>query len=761
MHKLAPNLVRHQEVFLTAKDKILLNWLSHDAPKQILELHQIDRDSFLTLYGSGVFDYFMDVIASRTELGNCPVMNLLLVYLKERETSADEVFELCSHFRKTMIDFSYDAEIGSREITDEISFIFDTNFKGVLTFYTNSIFEKLVDARQEALNASKAKEYFLSNMSHEIRTPLNAILGFVNLMLSEEITPKQEKYLDIIENSGENLLSLINDILDFSKLRSGEFTIEAKNFLVHDEISHTLELFVGSATNKDITITSYIDPAMPKELFADSLRVKQIVSNFLSNAIKFSHFKGNVHVECSYHEKILKLEVKDDGVGIEQKDIDNIFVAFAQAELTEVNTYAGTGLGLSISKQLAELMEGKIYVSSKVGVGSCFTLEVPVETYTSQSKKNDIFHDMQNLRIGLYSTKQKQPYQFETLQRYMKSFEIQTKKIDTLDQHCDIYVFIYEDQDEILKKALQDTDKKYIALMSKDYDTFDIYPNVSSIPFPLYCSKLHQAFETLLYGKVKVSSKEKLQKQFVGHILVAEDNEPNQEYIKIILSKYGLTYDVVSNGMEAVEYYKKYSYDLILMDEQMPLMGGKEAVAKIIEYEEKNALRHTPISALTANVIKGAKERGLLSGFDAFLGKPIVIKELERVLSSYLKSVENFGEIVLDDIENYQRVIGIDMQKAREELLLTNEEIVMLITLFISKMKKLLPELENAIEKKDFSTIRKLAHNIKGSSANFRLETLQALTAELEKMAQKEKKEYDFMQAYKNIEAAVSKIKIL
>ena len=278
-----PNLVRYQDVFKNSKEHILRTWVSHDSPKKILKLHNIDSEHFITQYGSGVFDYFMGVILGTRKIGDCPVMHMLLIFLKDRETSADEVFEICSHFRRTMINFTYDEGIDSKEMADEISFMFDRNFRGVLNFYTTSIFEKLVDARQEAITAGHAKDYFLSNMSHEIRTPLNAILGFVSLMLSEDITKKQATYLDIIQKSGENLLNIINDILDFSKLRSGEFTVEPKIFSIHEEVTYTMELFVASATSKNITITSFIDPEIPKELFGDSLRIKQILSNYLSN----------------------------------------------------------------------------------------------------------------------------------------------------------------------------------------------------------------------------------------------------------------------------------------------------------------------------------------------------------------------------------------------------------------------------------------------------------------------------------------------
>ena len=297
--------------------------------------------------------------------------------------------------------------------------------------------------------------------------------------------------------------------------------------------------------------------------------------------------------------------------------------------------------------------------------------------------------------------------------------------------------------------------------MSKDYDDYDLYENIESMCFPLYCSKIQDKLDCLFNKTHPVQDKKKLINQYIGHILVAEDNEANQEYIKIILSKYGLTYDLATNGLEAFELFQKYRYDMILMDEQMPIMNGSEVVAKIIEYEQQNVLRHTPISALTANVIKGAKERGLLNGFDSFLGKPIIIKDLERVLSTYLKMYESNEEVILDEIENYQRVIGLDMMKTREELLLSNDEILMLVKLYIKKMKKMMFELKASISVMNFKKIGKIAHSIKGASANFRLENLQSMSDELEKMAKKEDRKYDYEKMYQNIKAATEAIKII
>jgi CheY-like chemotaxis protein len=246
---------------------------------------------------------------------------------------------------------------------------------------------------------------------------------------------------------------------------------------------------------------------------------------------------------------------------------------------------------------------------------------------------------------------------------------------------------------------------------------------------------------------------------FIGHILIAEDNVANQELIKILLSKYGLTYDLANNGLEAYELFTSRHYDLILMDEQMPIMDGNEAVRKIRAYEREHTLLHTPISALTANVIKGAKERGLLSGYDAFLGKPVVLKELERVFASFLRFDSSQSKSTF--LEQQQLIEGLDSKKLQEELMLSSDELVMLLGLFLKKMQTTLPELQNAIVRKDFTKIAFLAHSIKGSSANFRIESLQKNAGEMEKMAKNEEKKYEYEAVFKLIQESIEKIRIL
>ena len=760
MKKIIPHLTEVADKFIDAKETILVQWVSYESPNQILKLHKIDEKFFLDKYASGVFDYFMGVISGEREIGNCPVMQELLAYLKFREISADELFEICSHFRRSMIDFSYDSGLNSKELFSEISYIYDRNFRGILKFYTDTIFEKLVDARQEALQAGQAKEYFLSNMSHEIRTPLNAILGFVNLLREEDISKKHKNYLDIILNSGENLLSIINDILDFSKLRSGEFTIEPKIFSLHDELSHTMELFVASANSKDITITSFIDPVIPRELYGDALRIKQILSNYLSNAIKFTPVDGVISIEATCHNKTLKISVNDSGIGIADEDMKNIFTAFAQAQSSEHKNSDGTGLGLSICHQLAKHMDGYVHVESEVGVGSTFSMEIPIDVYTEQCQVFEDIQEFQKLKMLIYAKNLKTSFQHDAFIKYAKIFNMDIRIGDNLDSDFDVGVFVHEECDNNCRNKIINSDKKFVALMSKQYDIYDSYSHINPMCFPLYCSKIHTVFEELMNPEEFLPYAKNISQKFKGHILVAEDNEANQELIKILLMKYGLSFDLAENGLEALRLYKKNLYDLILMDEQMPIMNGNIAVKKILAYEHDNGLSHTPVSALTANVIKGARERGLLSGFDSFLGKPIVLKELERVFMSYLKLDELQFIQTEDKSESSAIIIGLDAEKLSEELMLTHDELIMLLGLFIKKMKKVIPDLQNAIKKHDFKKIALNAHSIKGSSGNFRIESLQVNSSEMEKMAKSENSEYDYEATFEDMKKIIDGIKI-
>lgn len=614
---------------VAAKSEILTQWIHEDQCAAILGRHNVDMELFYDYYASNVFDYFIGVVSGEVELGKCPVMGELIEYLKNKEIRAEELFVLCTHLKRSVINATYSHEIHSQALFEAISYLFDQNFAGVLELYTDTIYQK----EQEAIEAGKAKEYFLSNMSHEIRTPLNAILGFVSLLKEENLGAIHQRYLDIIAQSGENLLHIINDILDFSKLRSGEFAIDPKVFNIHDKISNTVELFVPSANVKSISIDYTINETIPHCIFADSFRIQQILGNLLSNAIKFSQPRRTIEVNVDVFDSILIIKVRDFGSGIALEDQERIFNPFYQAQEGTKHGVGGSGLGLSICKQLATQMGGKIALQSTVGWGSIFTVSLPIEL---------------------------------SQERLCESKE--SKK-------CSNY--------------------------------------------------------------------------FEGKILVAEDNEPNKELIRMILERYGLSVTLVSNGQETYACAMKTSYDLIFMDEQMPIMNGDVATNKIRAFQKEHNIPSTPIVALTANVLKGSRQRAFDHGYDEFVGKPIVLKEIEEVLERYLMKRD-----ANETYEEKEPIDSAEIKRLKQALMLQSDQIRQLLDLFHAKMQQSLPTLMEAVHSDDYERVATIAHSIKGSSANFRYEKFSQLAADLETAAREKDMEFDFKEAYIEFEKA-------
>lgn len=738
-------LFQSKEILIAEKETILAEWVSEEVCAAILERHEIDIDLFTTRYAGNVFDYFMGVVSGMMAIGECPVIAELIEYLKNKELRADELFVLCTHFKRAVLNATYRLGINNQSIFIAVSYLFDQNFAGVLKLYTDTIYQK----EQEALNASKAKEYFLSNMSHEIRTPLNAILGFVSLLREETTNPRYQQYLDIISNSGENLLHIINDILDFSKLRSGEFTVDPQPFNIHDEISHTMELFVPGANSKSITLTSFIDPSIPYELVADALRIKQIVGNFLSNAIKFSHHGGAIHVEARCDEGILSLSVRDHGIGIASLDHGRVFDPFSQAQEGVMKMNEGTGLGLSICKQLAMHMGGSIELESVVGEGSLFTLRIPVVANRECELSKFDVSMFEGIHFGLLQYDSSEAYKLESLQRYWDYFGLDVHVVENVREACDLLIFLESSIDDEIREIIIAHQIPAVAILDFLDDRYDSIASIVPLTFPIYCTKLQMALSEVLGFKGPYSEEnEGVQRRggFEGRVLVAEDNQANQELIKIILERYGLTYVIVSNGEEALAAYTSEHFDMILMDEQMPNMNGNEATANILRYEKSASREHTPIIAVTANVIKGSRERSIQNGYDAFLGKPIVLKEIEQIFERFLRSTL----LSLDTSSKKTRMkwTNIDMDHLKSALMLEEEQIEYLLDIYRLKMNQSLQDLSDAIVKQEYEDIAFIAHTIKGSSANFRFDELSRLSHVIEESAMEKEESFDFSEAY-------------
>jgi len=426
---------------------------------------------------------------------------------------------------------------------------------------------------------------------------------------------------------------------------------------------------------------------------------------------------------------------------------ETIFSAFVQAQ-NKQSISGGTGLGLSISSQLAELMGGSVGVRSLEGQGSTFFLQIPIEVHNERCISFDNIEEFQKLKMLIYSNQRDLSFKLHSFLRYADGVEY------------DVAIFVDDEcESEFKREVLASQNKKFLVLMNSESSLYASFAHINYLCFPLYCSKIHTAFEELMQPQEEYKPTKVISSTFCGHILIAEDNEANQELIKILLGKYGLTYDLAHNGLEAFELFKRESYSLILMDEQMPIMSGNDAVQKIREYEAEHNLIHTPIAALTANVVKGVKEKVLLNGYDTFLGKPLVLKELEQLFCTFLQSSSALSaQIVPAKVEFVE---GLDAQKLSKELMLSSDEFLMLLRLFLKKMQTTLQTLEDAISKREYKQIALLAHNIKGSSGNFRIESLQKSANEMEKMAKKHREDYEYERVFREIQERIESIKIL
>lgn len=368
--------------------------------------------------------------------------------------------------------------------------------------------------------ANQMKSEFLAHMSHEIRTPLNGIIGFISILKSQENEPEKLKYLDIIDNSGHTLLSIINDILDFSKIETGKMGLDEHDFNAHKEFKTTAELYEANALSKGINLHYSLDPSVPEFLHADATKIKQIIGNLVSNAIKFTPKGGDVFLSLSYDpsQKHFFASVKDTGIGIPKEKQDAIFEAYSQADADTQRHFGGTGLGLSICYRLVELMRGALHLESDTGSGSTFSFWVPVKV----------------------------------------------------------------------------TEKPEIATECKS-----------------------------------TSFKKE-------HILIADDSTTNQLLLTLLLEEMNLTCATASNGLEVLELYDKERFDLILMDQNMPLQSGTETTQLIRAMELANGRKRIPIVAVTADVMNDTADKMLTSGMDAYLTKPIDAEELKHILKNLL-----------------------------------------------------------------------------------------------------------------------------
>ena len=521
--------------------------------------------------------------------------------------------------------------------------------------------ETLVDTAKEdkltALQANEAKSLFLANMSHEIRTPLNGIVGFTEILRSTDLTAEQDEFLSIIDKSSENLLSIINNILDLSKIESNKIEIENIVFDAAEEFESAIETYSVGAAEKNIDLNFYMDPTISNKLKGDPTKLKEILINLLSNAIKFTSYGGEINLEIrpvvDSDDNLLKFSVQDNGIGMSKDQQSRIFDAFSQADVSVTRKYGGTGLGLTISSQFVELMGGKLELESAKDHGTTFFFTIPLEEVTSTEA--NYTHAFTDITIGKYE--QDIPTKLDNyLEKYIAYFGPEVKHFESVGELKEL-----NDQN-VCKNYWIDIDKArqniLDAISNIDQSKLVIIANVTSrnkieelgidqdnvIYKPITLTKLKNVLTKTAdtVPQILEEADVKTATSFDAKVLVTEDNIINQKLITRILEEHGITVDIANNGLESFEKRRNNDYDLLFMDIQMPVMDGIEATHEILDYEEDEEVPHVPIVALTANALKGDRERFMSEGMDEYITKPIETSELLYILNKFLsdKAVE-------------------------------------------------------------------------------------------------------------------------
>jgi signal transduction histidine kinase/DNA-binding response OmpR family regulator len=515
--------------------------------------------------------------------------------------------------------------------------------------------ENLVDRAKEdkitALQANEAKSLFLANMSHEIRTPLNGIVGFTEILRNTDLNQEQQEFLNIIEKSSENLLNIINNILDLSKIESNKIEIESIVFDTSAEFESAVETYAVAAAEKNIDLNFFMDPTISTKLKGDPTKIKEILINLLSNAIKFTSYGGEISLEIKKVEdetqNLIYFAVSDNGIGMTKDQQSRVFEAFSQADVSVTRKYGGTGLGLTISSQFVELMGGKLELTSAKDQGTTFFFTIPLEEVTSTDP--NYIHAFSDLTIGKYE-KDVATKLDSYLARYFEFFGPDVKYFHAVGELkelsdsniCKNYWIDIDKAEPNMIEAIKKIDKNKLIVLANVTSKSRIealnLPQDNIIYKPVTLTKVKSVFSKSLEDGPKVEvATETIATQFDAKILVTEDNIINQKLITRILEEHGITVSIANNGLESFEKRRNnHDYDLIFMDIQMPVMDGIEATHEILDYEEDEEIPHIPIVALTANALKGDRERFMKEGMDEYITKPIETSELLYILNKFL-----------------------------------------------------------------------------------------------------------------------------
>jgi len=549
--------------------------------------------------------------------------------------------------------------------------------EGLGEIITVSDISDIKNALLKAETAERAKSEFLANMSHEIRTPMNGIMGMAELLGNCELGYRERDFVNVIERSGNSLLTIINDILDFSKIEVGQLELDPQPFLLRDSIEDVTALLSTQVAVTGIDLLLRVQPGLPTTFVGDVGRIRQILTNIVGNAVKFTS-EGHILIDVSGVQNIkttdLSIRIEDTGIGIEGDKLEHIFDKFSQVDASTTRKFGGTGLGLSIARDLVKLMGGDIAVESIVGKGSTFMINLSLPNHENISDARPKGADIAGSTIVVIDDN---AVNREILTEQLKYWKCKCVAVKSADiglnilkaaaakgVDIDLVIVDYQmpgkDGEDFIRAQKADPAIAAIpAIMLSSVDRSDLQSRMSDLGLSEFMTKPARAsrlFDSIgnaisASGKRRLSRSQSPEPQVDNSpsetrnvspvqsnhvdVLIAEDNDVNQMYAKYVMEELGLSYKIAANGRIAVEKWKLLSPKAVLMDISMPEMNGYEATGKIREIEKASGLPRTPIIAVTAHSLKGDREKCLQHDMDDYISKPMAIAHLRECLEKW------------------------------------------------------------------------------------------------------------------------------
>lgn len=648
-------------------------------------------------------------------------------------------------------------------------------------------------ARKEAETASRIKSEFLANMSHEIRTPLNGVIGFINLLVKTKLDARQSDYLSTIQKSAISLLSIINDILDFSKIEAGKLTLDQVPMDLRECVEDALTLMApGGAHEKGLELVPMIYSDVPERIVGDHLRLKQIITNLVNNAIKFTEH-GSVVVRIMLEKEtsdnvVICVSITDSGIGLTNDEQKSLFQAFTQADSTTTRRFGGTGLGLVISKRLVQQMGGEIGVESEPGKGSTFWFTF-IANKVHENVKAKYHPLLKNLRILIYEA---HPTARLSLNHLISSMGITVTEIEDplniqgallnaqLSDHPFQMLIIGVNHPEPNSTFIQDlttlANNQFncrVVVLANTTEQF-VYDEIQNsgvdlcLAKPVRREKLHDALVSALIPEnqrqCEASSDLQSEDEFYSQslepatisVLAVDDYPSNLKLVATLLENLGVNVDCASNGATALEYMNHKDYDLIFMDIQMPVMDGIEVTNQIRLNELPG--HHIPIIALTAHALAAEREAVLCAGMDDYLSKPIDEKQLQRVIHQWTKKILHTPNNItknstIRDPQTERPPLPVDWEQTLK--LAANKSGLakdMLMGL-VGSLKSAQSSINQAFAKKDFKNMREAVHRLHGACCYCGVPSLKSAVSNLETaLAKKETETINFLMVELNKE---------